>query len=1458
MEEQFIPHRIVNLIEGERILVLAPHPDDEIFGCGGALMHYVAAGKEVRVVIVTDGGYGVDATLRSQYVAQRQEESRQASKIIGCGEPQFLGHPDHGLSYSESLVQELQEIIERCRSDLVFAPSLMEIHPDHRALAMSTIEAVRRLGTGVRLALYEVGAPGRPNTLVDITSVQTRKQAAMRCFGSQLLRQRHDLHMESLNKYRTYALPGTVEAVEAFEVLEGGDIQRDFMAILASDYRRSREAGVHMLGHRDLPLVSILIRSLDRSTLDEALDSIAAQTYPNIEVVLVNAKGASHQALSPLGHPVQFIDSATPVHRSIAANRCLEAARGELLLFLDDDDYIAPDHVAGLVSVMLADASLVAAYSGVVSIDPKRRPLEARFGRTFDPVLLLARNYMPIHSVLFSRRVVSAGCRFDEQMDVLEDWDFWIQASQLGAFRYWETDSAFYRIAPGSGWGVNNDAERSLKFSHYLEEKWRPLLQGRTLSRLMEAVRGNDDQAQQLRALKRNFDRDVALIQEERQWLGSERTRIEEERTRIEDGLRSDLAQLQAQLALSHKELRCRHDQIEESRQVAQRDEEFKAGLLARLAQKTQDGERLAAQCAALSSRLESIEPLEREYPRLLQERADLLKAHNEELARLLQAHQEECAHLRQAHHDERISLLTAQHHLNLERNKLLGDRDALLASTSWQLTAPLRKLIAVVRPAPQTELLDRAPTSSTIVPETETHPSDAGSTVAEVVPQAVLVDEVVSSETLLASESDTNGAAPEPTVVEAMSQAALVEEDVPSEVLVPPEPDIKEKHRQFCQRALSAFLRESRNLRLTQSDAPKLSIIIVLYNQAALTLQCLQSLADNVGIEQEIIIVDNASTDETPELLRRVFGIQVISNTENVGFLKAVNLAAASARGEYLLLLNNDTEVFPGVLRQAINHMAQDSQIGALGGRILLLDGTLQEAGNIVWQDGSCLGYGRGAAPDAAPYRFQRDVDYCSGAFLLTRTQLFRDMQGFDEAYAPAYYEETDYCLRLWKAGYRVVFDPAVVIRHFEFGSQNKPEKAIRMQERNRAIFVERHQDYLLERPLNGSVSVHRARQVLPKGALRVLCVDDRVPYPSMGSGYPRAAAILQTLIAAGHQVSFYPMTSPEDDWTAIYRQFPSSLEVIMGSGQAGLEKFARERRDSFDVVFISRPHNMNFIEPYLGEGSVGLGKMPVVYDAEALFSLRDFRQADVLGNALDPLQAYQRLENELRLARMADRVSAVSAAEALRFTTAGCTDVRVIGHALHATPSTRPFAEREGILFVGALDDDGSPNVDSVLWFVKEVLPLFHALICAEPPLILAGRAACPSIQLLQQSDKIRVLGRVEDISTLYDEARLFIVPTRFAGGIPHKAHEAAAYGIPMVTTSLIAGQLGWNEELLVADTPLQFAKQCAAIYTNSDLWASLRERALQRVVLDCDAQAFQNSILDAVRFDEGVAGA
>ncbi|MCV6638911.1 PIG-L family deacetylase [Candidatus Albibeggiatoa sp. nov. NOAA] len=220
MEHTLIPYTATTTLPEGEVLVLAPHPDDEVFGCGGAIMQHVAQGQAVHVVIMTDGQAAMPyqhETYRDAYISQRQQESLQAAKILGYGKPTFFDISDRHLHSSDALLTQLSDFIVEHNIQHVYAPSIFEIHPDHIALAKIAIELIQSRAE-VQLIMYEVGVPLMPNRLLDLTALWARKKAAMACFNSQLALQNYDKHIEGLNTYRAYTLPQSVKAAEAYYV----------------------------------------------------------------------------------------------------------------------------------------------------------------------------------------------------------------------------------------------------------------------------------------------------------------------------------------------------------------------------------------------------------------------------------------------------------------------------------------------------------------------------------------------------------------------------------------------------------------------------------------------------------------------------------------------------------------------------------------------------------------------------------------------------------------------------------------------------------------------------------------------------------------------------------------------------------------------------------------------------------------------------------------------------------------------------------------------------------------------------------------------------------------------------------------------------------------------------------------------------------------------------------------
>jgi O-antigen biosynthesis protein len=659
---------------------------------------------------------------------------------------------------------------------------------------------------------------------------------------------------------------------------------------------------------------------------------------------------------------------------------------------------------------------------------------------------------------------------------------------------------------------------------------------------------------------------------------------------------------------------------------------------------------------------------------------------------------------------------------------------------------------------------------------------------------------------------------------------------------------DLKAAFASLCHVSLQSFLASATTMELPHSANPKVSIILVLFNRAELTLACLRSIAEHHAEDLELIIVDNASSDDTSQLLDRLRGPRILRNAENRNFLLAVNQAARECRGEYILLLNNDAQLLPGALERLLATIQSSPDIGAVGGKIILLDGTLQEAGDIVWKDGSCLGYGRGDNPFAGPYMFRRDVDYCSGAFLLTARRTWQELGGFDESFKPAYYEETDYCMRLWARRLRVVYEPTAAIVHYEFASASTSSSAIALQARHQRVFVEHHGAALATHDIpNADRLVHaRSRHKGP----RVLFLDDRVPHLWLGSGFPRANALMRALLKNGCFVTMYPLAGAAEPWDVVYSDVPREVEVMMGLERGMLESFLRNRAGYYDNIVISRPHNMEYLAPILGNHADWFENTRVIYDAEALFAIREAGLRKLHGRPMSAEEFQLALAAETSLTRAADCVVAVSESERQMFQRNGIAKVEVLGHSIEVAPQEVPFAQRQGLLFVGAVHEEASPNADSLVWFLGEVLPRIKQVL-GEIRLTIAGVNKSERIRALA-GPSVEVAGHVPDLRVLYARSKLLIAPTRFAAGIPHKVHEAAARGLPVVATPLLAEQLGWTEkELAIAEDAEAFAQRCVELYTNEAKWKSIREAALDRVRVECAPEAFDRKTAEILGF-------
>jgi glycosyltransferase involved in cell wall biosynthesis len=366
-----------------------------------------------------------------------------------------------------------------------------------------------------------------------------------------------------------------------------------------------------------------------------------------------------------------------------------------------------------------------------------------------------------------------------------------------------------------------------------------------------------------------------------------------------------------------------------------------------------------------------------------------------------------------------------------------------------------------------------------------------------------------------------------------------------------------------------------------------------------------------------------------------------------------------------------------------------------------------------------------------------------------------------------------------------------------------------------------------------------------------RVLVLDDHVPYPELGVGYPRARTLLRGLVALDWLVTFVPLECPTDDPHQLRRVVPPEIEVALGISPSDLLSFLAARAGSFDLILVSRPNNMRTLSRALEHAPAVMRQVPILYDAEALWSLREARRCQVEGAPLCDADRERLLDEEVGLARAASHVTAVSEQEAAVFRSRGCRSVSVLSQGYALSPTPRAHAARKDLLFVGALDEDRSPNADALMWFVREVFPIVTRSLSVSVRLIVAGRCAAPQVRALAGLDTI-LLGQVADLTPLYDQARVFIAPHRYAGGIPTKILEAAAHGLPCVASELLAEQLGWRHgiEILSAGSASEFGRRVVELYSDERLWIDVRRAALGEIERKHTEPSFQEALAAALR--------
>ena len=501
----------------------------------------------------------------------------------------------------------------------------------------------------------------------------------------------------------------------------------------------------------------------------------------------------------------------------------------------------------------------------------------------------------------------------------------------------------------------------------------------------------------------------------------------------------------------------------------------------------------------------------------------------------------------------------------------------------------------------------------------------------------------------------------------------------------------------------LHNLLSNNRRISCNSVQNPTLSVILVLHNKAHLSLLAIDSIRENADVSYELIVIDNGSSDETPLLLDRIDGALIIRNAANAGFGPACMQGAEKAHGDYLCFFNNDALLQRHGFSSALANLANDPSVGAVGGKILLAHGALQEAGSLVWSDGTALGYGRGDNADLPQYNFRRPVDFCSGAFLFTPRALFVSLGGFGADYAPAYYEDADYCMKVWREGRQVIYEPGAVIRHYESASSGNNDAARHLMAANQHKFVANWKDELQNHLPRSQSNIIRGRIAAADRRRHVLYIEDSIPHSRLGAGNPRSNAVLHQIVKQGYRVTCAATSFAVGGNE--YTDIPAEVELLDATRDT--THLVNEYFANCDILWICRPNNMERFQEHAAARRARQS-CKVIYDAEAIFAERDYWKSLLSGEAITPKAFAARVAREVApAAKVADAIVCVSERDSVRLATSGITNQFVVAHHVEPRPTSTPFQKRCQFLFVGRMHGGGDPNSDSMRYFCDLIWP-------------------------------------------------------------------------------------------------------------------------------------------------------
>ncbi len=602
--------------------------------------------------------------------------------------------------------------------------------------------------------------------------------------------------------------------------------------------------------------------------------------------------------------------------------------------------------------------------------------------------------------------------------------------------------------------------------------------------------------------------------------------------------------------------------------------------------------------------------------------------------------------------------------------------------------------------------------------------------------------------------------------------------------------------------------------------DLPLTSIVIPVYNQVELTRKCLCSIfACRTRAPFEVLIADDCSKENLASLKRDFPSIRIIRNKKNQGFLRTANHAAGEARGEYLLFLNNDTEVLPGWLDELAVALYNHPEAGMIGSQLIhLRTGKLQESGNLICGNGEIMPIGRGEDPLHPEFTYFREVDFCSAASIIVSMKHFRFAGGFDEIYAPAYFEDPDLALKFKRNGWKNYVMPLSKVLHHEMASYgNRLDSGC---EKNRRIFLDRWTSFLQKTALYHSRDEKIRQYKFPKK--RILYIDAEIPKADRGSGGMDAVFFLEYMLKRGYDVVFHGEYTPGYVPKYTANLLRMGVENVYAP-QRHIWEYIRENGYSFDFIFMSRVYQAQCFDRLIRSYAP---QATYIFNTVDVHFIRERREAELASSDEKKIRAMATEQLELALMDSADATIVISSDEKnMLETTYGLKRIHHIPQARKVFGSGKEFKDRRGMVFIGSAHP---PNMDALLYYVTEILPLLKKQN-TDGTLTVIGEALhqemrkFPEYEPVLLSPDIKFVGFVKDLGEILNGAKLTIAPLRYGAGTKGKVASSMAYGTPCVSSRFGTEGTGMENlrNIMIADRPDEFADAIIRLMNEEFLW-------------------------------------